>query len=152
MPCGRIIVSAFLPGVILFGEKRRPHDKLPLSLPAILIGFILCGAASCGPSPFGGLGGIGEGNLGLRVVFRVYHNSLELFWVFLLPLFLSDMSASLPSFSDCLTFCGTRGRSGFWGCCERPAWLSVLQAGRHPGGSAGGQPYSGVVSDEKNIL
>jgi hypothetical protein len=38
----------------------------PQALAAILIGFILCGATSCGPSPLGGLGGIGEGNLGLE--------------------------------------------------------------------------------------
>ncbi|MGA2225331.1 MAG: hypothetical protein ABSH41_12910 [Syntrophobacteraceae bacterium] len=66
MPCGRIIVSSFLPGVILFGETVSRMTGSPLALPAILIGFILCGAASCGPSPLGGLGGIGEGNLGLE--------------------------------------------------------------------------------------
>ena len=54
MPCGRIIVSSFLPGVILFGEKVSSITGSPLSLPAILIAFILCGAASCGPSPLGG--------------------------------------------------------------------------------------------------
>ena len=32
----------------------------------MLIAFILSSAASCGPSPLGGIGGIGEGNLGLR--------------------------------------------------------------------------------------
>jgi hypothetical protein len=31
----------------------------------MLIAFVLSAAASCGPSPLGGIGGIGEGNLGL---------------------------------------------------------------------------------------
>jgi len=66
MPCGRIISAALLPGVILFGVEVVQVTGHPQVLPAMLIGFILSAAASCGPSPLGGIGGIGEGNLGLR--------------------------------------------------------------------------------------
>ena len=66
MPCGRVMVAALLPGVIMFGEKIVEITKYPASFPALMGSFILCCAASCGPSPLGGLGGIGEGNLGLR--------------------------------------------------------------------------------------
>ena len=63
MPCGRIIAAALLPGVILFGRQVGVETGLAHSLPAMLSGFIICCAASCAPSPLGGIGGIGEGNL-----------------------------------------------------------------------------------------
>ena len=34
---------------------------------ALVSGFIVNAAASCGPSTLGGIGGIGEGNLGLPI-------------------------------------------------------------------------------------
>jgi hypothetical protein len=66
IPCGRVVVAALLPGVLMFGEKIVEVTKYPPSFNALLIGFILCCAASCGSSPIGGIGGIGEGNLGLK--------------------------------------------------------------------------------------
>ncbi|MBW1735266.1 MAG: hypothetical protein JRJ71_12925 [Deltaproteobacteria bacterium] len=66
MPCGRVIAAALLPGVIMFGQQVARVTGHPSSLPALLVGFILCCAASCAPSPLGGIGSIGEGNLGLR--------------------------------------------------------------------------------------
>ncbi|MDD5204922.1 MAG: hypothetical protein PHS17_05850 [Desulfobacterales bacterium] len=66
MPCGRIIAAALLPGVFLFGAEVARVTGHPQVLPAMLIGFILSCAASCGPSPLGGIGSIGEGNLGVR--------------------------------------------------------------------------------------
>lgn len=65
MPCGRILAAALLPGVVLFAEVVSRHAGQPQIFPAMLIAFILTSAASCGPSPLGGIGGIGEGNLGL---------------------------------------------------------------------------------------
>ena len=66
MPCGRIIAAAILPGVIMFGQKVSEITGVAHSLPVMLVCFILCCAASCAPSPLGGIGGIGEGNLRLR--------------------------------------------------------------------------------------
>lgn len=65
MPCGRILAAALLPGVIMFAGVVSRHTGHPQILPAMLIGFILSSAASCGPSPLGGIGGIGEGSLRL---------------------------------------------------------------------------------------
>ena len=36
-------------------------------IPILLVSFIINAAASCGPSPLGGIGGIGEGNLGTEI-------------------------------------------------------------------------------------
>jgi len=66
MPCGRIIAAALLPGIIMFGRQVGRMTGCTYCLPAILTAFILCCAASCAPSPLGGIGAIGEGNLGLR--------------------------------------------------------------------------------------
>jgi hypothetical protein len=65
MPCGRVMVAALLPGVIMFGQKVVEITTFPAAFGALLIGFILCCAASCGASPLGGIGAIGESNLGL---------------------------------------------------------------------------------------
>jgi len=67
MPCGRIIAMALLPGVLLFGLKISEVTGYEWVTPIILISFILNAAASCGPSPLGGIGGIGEGNLGTAI-------------------------------------------------------------------------------------
>jgi hypothetical protein len=66
MPCGRIIAAVLLPGVIMFGQVVSRNIGNTQCLPAILVAFILCCATSCAPSPLGGIGSIGEGNLGLR--------------------------------------------------------------------------------------
>ncbi|MEI9475671.1 MAG: hypothetical protein WCO26_03755 [Deltaproteobacteria bacterium] len=65
MPCGRVLAASLLPGVIMFAEVVGQETRCPQCLPAMLIAFVLSAAASCGPSPLGGIGGIGEGNLGL---------------------------------------------------------------------------------------
>jgi hypothetical protein len=66
MPCGRVLAAALLPGVIMFAEVVGKTTGSPQCLQAMLVAFILTSAVSCGPSPLGGIGGIGEGNLGLR--------------------------------------------------------------------------------------
>lgn len=66
MPCGRITAATLLPGVLMFGTKVSLSTGLPHSLPVMLVGFIVCCAASCAPSPLGGIGGIGEGSLRLK--------------------------------------------------------------------------------------
>ncbi len=69
MPCGRIIAMALMPGILLFGTAI--HEQYPeagiIIIPAILTAFIVNAAASCGPSPLGGIGGIGEGNIGAPI-------------------------------------------------------------------------------------
>jgi len=67
MPCGRILAAALMPGVLLFGLKVGEATGNTWVTPIILTGFILNAAASCGPSPLGGIGGIGEGNLGTAI-------------------------------------------------------------------------------------
>ncbi|MBI1752800.1 MAG: hypothetical protein HY014_14610 [Acidobacteria bacterium] len=63
MPCGRIMSVALIPGVLLFGEKVAHATAFPLAAPVLLVSFILSAAGSCGPSPLGGVGNIGEGRL-----------------------------------------------------------------------------------------
>lgn len=63
MPCGRIMAVALIPGVLLFGEKVGQATGFPLAAPVLLVSFILSAAGSCGPSPLGGVGNIGEGRL-----------------------------------------------------------------------------------------
>jgi hypothetical protein len=67
MPCGRILAAALMPGVLLFGLKVGEATGNTWVTPVLLTGFILNAAASCGPSPLGGIGGIGEGNLGTAI-------------------------------------------------------------------------------------
>ncbi|MFH1402694.1 MAG: hypothetical protein ABIH11_00310 [Candidatus Altiarchaeota archaeon] len=64
MPCGRIIGMALIPGVLMFGTRLSEVTGNAWAVPIVLTGFIINAAASCGPSPIGGIGGIGEGNLG----------------------------------------------------------------------------------------
>lgn len=78
MPCGRIIAAALLPGVIMFGRKVSAITGVPHCLPVMLVCFILCCAASCAPSPLGGIGGIGEGNLRLRAGVSAYIMQLSI--------------------------------------------------------------------------
>ncbi len=66
MPCGRVLVAALLPGVIMFGQKVVEITNYPKAFSGLLISFILCCAASCATSPLGGIGSIGEGNLGIK--------------------------------------------------------------------------------------
>jgi len=66
MPCGRIIAVSLIPGVLMFGQRVAAATGFELA-PAVLLGsFIVCSAASCGPSPLGGVGNIGEGRLRIR--------------------------------------------------------------------------------------
>ncbi|MDY6966573.1 MAG: hypothetical protein SVM80_11530 [Halobacteriota archaeon] len=77
MPCGRILAVALLPGVVKYGNRMidvasasgSMWGGIPAEviLPALMGAFIVNAAASCGPSPLGGVGGIGEGNLGVKI-------------------------------------------------------------------------------------
>jgi hypothetical protein len=66
MPCGRILSTSLLPGVLMFGQEAASATGYAPALPLLLVAFLLACAGSCGPSPIGGIGGTGEGNLGLR--------------------------------------------------------------------------------------
>lgn len=66
LPCGRILAISLIPAVFLLGEKLSAISGNPQTQVVVIIGFILSGAASCGPSPLGGIGCIGEGNLRLK--------------------------------------------------------------------------------------
>jgi len=63
MPCGRIVSVSLIPGVILFGDRVAAATGQALATPIVVSSFILAAAASCGPSPLGGIGSIGEGRL-----------------------------------------------------------------------------------------
>ena len=83
MPCGRILAAALIPGVYLYGGAIANYygiffdPALPMTevtnfkyitiVATILSAFIVNAAASCGPSPLGGIGGIGEGNMGTPI-------------------------------------------------------------------------------------
>jgi hypothetical protein len=67
MPCGRILAAALVPGVFKYGETLVVETGNPIVMPVILGAFIVNAAASCGPSPLGGIGGIGEGNMGVEI-------------------------------------------------------------------------------------
>jgi hypothetical protein len=66
MPCGRIISVSLIPGVLMFGEQLSLVTGFQAATPVLLCSFVLCGASSCGPSPIGGVGNIGEGRLRIR--------------------------------------------------------------------------------------
>ena len=66
LPCGRIIAVSLIPAVLILGAKLSVISGNSHTQAVITIGFILSGAASCGPSPLGGIGCIGEGNLRLK--------------------------------------------------------------------------------------
>jgi hypothetical protein len=66
MPCGRILSTSMLPGVLMFGQEITKATGHAAALPILLVTFLLACAGSCGPSPLGGIGGTGEGNLGLK--------------------------------------------------------------------------------------
>jgi hypothetical protein len=66
MPCGRILAAALLPVVVAMGPASGwlPGASGLLSgdqLACVLAAFIVNAAASCGPSPIGGIGTISEG-------------------------------------------------------------------------------------------
>jgi hypothetical protein len=61
MPCGRILGAALMPAALYFGYKiARMTGDLRI-VGCVVFGFIVNAAASCGPSPLGGIGTIGEG-------------------------------------------------------------------------------------------
>ena len=64
LPCGRIMAAALLPLLFAFGSEGG-LNLLTRSQLIVLIGAFARNAfGSCGPSPFGGVGQIGEGFLG----------------------------------------------------------------------------------------
>ena len=76
MPCGRILAAALLPGVVIYGNKlgeqlygtaSATNLEPYIVMSTLTAAFIVNAAASCGPSPLGGIGGIGEGNMGVPI-------------------------------------------------------------------------------------
>ncbi len=64
MPCGRVWAATLMPAALMFGfELARINDNLRV-VPVIVFGLIINAAASCGPSPLGGIGTMGEGTGG----------------------------------------------------------------------------------------
>ncbi|NLH50175.1 MAG: hypothetical protein GX444_16470 [Myxococcales bacterium] len=64
LPCGRILAAALLPLLFAFGSEGG-MNLLTKSQLIVLIGAFASNAfGSCGPSPIGGVGQIGEGFLG----------------------------------------------------------------------------------------
>lgn len=61
MPCGRILGAALMPAALFFGYRvaRTMGDARMVGV--VVFPFIVNAAASCGPSPLGGIGTIGEG-------------------------------------------------------------------------------------------
>jgi len=135
MPCGRIIAVSLIPGVLMFGERLNQISGNSMAQPAILVAFILAGAASCAPSPLGGIGSIGEGHLRLKRFVSGRFQSLAIF--FGVPV--SALSVSLFGLSDLnfslniSVFCIASGIvSGF--VINRLCDYKIF----HPGGILGG--------------
>ncbi len=61
MPCGRILAAALMPAALYFGYRVARNLDDPRMVGVIVFAFIVNAAASCGPSPLGGIGTIGEG-------------------------------------------------------------------------------------------
>jgi hypothetical protein len=79
MPCGRIISVSLIPGVLMFGGRVAEASGFALAPAVLLSSFVLSSAASCGPSPLGGVGNIGEGRLRIRGFWSSRPQSLGIF-------------------------------------------------------------------------
>ena len=79
MPCGRIISVSLIPGVLMFGGRVAEASGFALAPAVLLASFVLSSAASCGPSPLGGVGNIGEGRLRIRGAWSSRPQALGIF-------------------------------------------------------------------------
>jgi hypothetical protein len=61
MPCGRILGAALMPAALFFGYRIAKSMGDARMVGVVVFPFIVNAAASCGPSPLGGIGTIGEG-------------------------------------------------------------------------------------------
>ena len=61
MPCGRILGAALMPAALFFGYRVAKVMGDARMVGVVVFAFIVNAAASCGPSPLGGIGTIGEG-------------------------------------------------------------------------------------------
>lgn len=61
MPCGRILGAALMPAALFFGYRVAKSTGDARMVGVVVFPFIVNAAASCGPSPLGGIGTIGEG-------------------------------------------------------------------------------------------
>jgi hypothetical protein len=61
MPCGRILGAALMPAALFFGYRVARATGDARMVGVVVFPFIVNAAASCGPSPLGGIGTIGEG-------------------------------------------------------------------------------------------
>ena len=64
LPCGRIIAAALLPLLFSFGYEGGMGILTKTQLVVLIAAFTRNAMGSCGPSPIGGVGQIGEGFLG----------------------------------------------------------------------------------------
>lgn len=64
LPCGRIIAAALLPLLFSFGYEGGMGIMTKTQLVVLIGAFTRNAMGSCGPSPIGGVGQIGEGFLG----------------------------------------------------------------------------------------
>jgi hypothetical protein len=67
MPCGRILAAALMPAALFFGYRVAKSLGDSRMVGVVVFAFIVNAAASCGPSPLGGIGTIGEGMAGLPI-------------------------------------------------------------------------------------
>lgn len=96
MPCGRILAAALMPAAIIFGLDLAKDLGDARLTGVVVFSFIVNAAASCGPSPLGGIGMIGEGMMRLPVASLVSPQATgimlatgvcALFMKFITPLF-----------------------------------------------------------------
>jgi hypothetical protein len=79
MPCGRIISVSLIPGVLMFGGRVAEASGFAPAPAVLLASFVLSSAASCGPSPLGGVGNIGEGRLRVKGAWSSRPQALGIF-------------------------------------------------------------------------
>ncbi len=65
MPCGRILGAALMPAALYFGWILAEKTGKKELIGVLVFSFIVNAAASCGPSPLGGIGMIGEGMIAI---------------------------------------------------------------------------------------
>lgn len=98
MPCGRIISVSLIPGVLMFGGRVAEASGFALAPAVLLSSFVLSSAASCGPSPLGGVGNIGEGRLRIRGFWSSRPQSLGIFLGVPLAALLVPLHGIQPAF------------------------------------------------------
>ena len=95
LPCGRIIAAALLPLLFAFGSEGGMNLLTKSQLIVLIGAFARNAFGSCGPSPIGGVGQIGEGFLASEGILRAPQAFSLMIGTALTALFLKIISQKL---------------------------------------------------------